>query len=82
MAFQKESTRTPTSIGRIEILLRDFPADTPSQSVLYQVQVIFSDGTDVQRTGDLAPQLTQTQINQLVAFMASMRSKAVAEFIG
>lgn len=82
MAFTHEAGRTATSIGRIEILLRDFPSETPAQTVLYQVQVIFSDGTDVQRAGNLAPHLTQTQINQLVAFMDSMRTKAVAEFIG
>lgn len=82
MAFTKEASRTPSSIGRIEILLRDFPGETPPQTVLYQVQVIFSDGTEVQRSGNLVPELTQTQINQLLAFMASMRTKAVAEFIG
>lgn len=81
MAFPREAAKTPTSIGRVEVILRDFPEEAPAQSVLYQVSIVLSDGTTVQKTGNLAPELTPTQINQLTNFMASMRTKAVAEFL-
>lgn len=82
MAFAREVVRTPTAIGDITIQL--FSADPtvgPQSAAHYRVHVVMSDGGVKVVEGDLVPHLTQTQINSLLAFMAAMRTKAVAEIL-
>lgn len=83
MAFDKEPTRTANDIGRIEITLSDNPRADPneSQGVAYIVDIHFSDGSVIQRRGDLWPHLTTAQKNTIANFMANMRTKAVNEFL-
>lgn len=82
MAFQKAVGRTPVDVGKIEVWMTTDPSAIPSQTIWYRVQVIFSDGTSEDRTGDLAPELSGAQITQQVGFMAAMRTKAITGFIG
>lgn len=87
MAFTREAIRTPVAVGEIHIELIDAPLGLPpampaTKGATYRVQILYSDGTTDWRNGDLVPHITQNQINQLLAFMDAMRTKAVAEFIG
>lgn len=82
MAFAQEATRTPTAIADIEVrLYSPDPTGDEVAGATYGAQIRMSDGSVVVRTGDLTPQLTQPQINSLLAFMAAMRAKAVDEFL-
>ena len=82
MAFPLEPIRVPVSIRDISIPLFDpDPLGEETQGVRYSVQVIFDNGDIAVRTGDLVPELTPTQITDLQAFMAAMRTKAIAEFL-
>lgn len=76
MAFDPVSTRTPTSIGELEIVLRTNPA-TGEQSASYQFDVLDQDGKIIRRyNGDLVPHITQGQIAALLDFMADLRTLA------
>ncbi len=82
MAFPLEPTRVPIAIRDISIDLFDpDPLGEENQEVRYSVQVVFDNGDLVVRTGDLVPQLTPSQITQLQAFLADMRTKAEDEFL-
>lgn len=82
MAFTQEPVRTPVAIADIEVRLFDPEPNTGQQAnAFYSVQIKMSDGTIVVREGLLTPHLTQTQVNQLLAFMAAMRTKAANEFL-
>lgn len=82
MALPREAARTPTAIGDIRITLIDpDPTGSEPQAAGYEFQLRYSDGSVEMRRGDLTPHLTQQQISSLVAFMAAMRAKAVAEVL-
>jgi hypothetical protein len=87
MTFTPAQPRTPTAIGSVVIILKDRPAmesQPASKTVSYDVAVLDQDGRrmDVpQDTGNLAPHLTQAQINALIQFMTDMRAKAEAELL-
>jgi len=89
VAFSKQPTRTPTSIGNVSIILKDWPAKaagaTPAvaagQSAHFAVDVVYSDGTTEQVRGNLVPHLTAGQAQGLVDFITDMRAKAVAELL-
>jgi hypothetical protein len=83
MAFTKEVILTPVAIGEIRITMIDpMPNTNNPQEIRYQAQIVYSDTSTETRIGDLAPELTPAQINSLKSFIAAMRTKAVAEFIG
>lgn len=90
MAFTRQPTKTPASIGNVVVILKDWPqrmsqpgrpAVAAGQSVHFSVDVVYSDGTQEEVMGDLAPHLSAAQITQLQQFMAAMRAKAVAELL-
>lgn len=82
MAFKREVTIAPVSIGAIEVVLISAdPLSTEQSGVRYSVQVKMSDGSMVVRTGDLVQHLTQAQQDNLLSFMANLRTKAEAEFL-
>lgn len=82
MAFPTEATRTPTAIADISVeLFSPDPTGSAVAGARYSVQIRMSDGSVVVRAGDLTPQLTQPQITQLLAFMATLRVKAADEFL-
>ena len=76
MAFSKEPTRTPIAIADISIqLMSPDPTGTDTPTADFSVQVRYSDNTIRVLTGNLAPHLTQAQINALQSFMASLRTQ-------
>ena len=82
MAFNKAPSAVPVAIAdlSIEILSPD-PIGSESASASYSVQVKHTDGSLKVLTGDLSPHLTTAQINGLLALMAALRVKAVAEIL-
>lgn len=82
MAFPAHPIRTPVAIGDLIIELQQpTPNGGGQPRTFYTVQVIYNDGTRQTLTGDLQPHLTTAQINNLLAFMASMRTKAESEIL-
>jgi hypothetical protein len=88
MAFTPPGARTPTAITRLSIVLTDQIAtgDEPaSQSAHYSLVLIDQDGQQIHfpgDTGDLVPHLTSQEIQQLQAFMASLRVRAETQIMG
>ena len=90
MAFEQVEPKVPSAIGDISITLTDHiaiagPGGGPVdawQEIGFNVQVLNGDG-QIMRTvsGNLAPHLTQPQIDQLKAFVATIRAKAEAEIL-
>lgn len=82
MAFDKEAIRTPTAIGGITVRLYTASATaSPDDSALFEVQVQYNDGTSKNLHGNLFPQLTTAQANQIKAFMVALRTQAEAEIL-
>jgi hypothetical protein len=84
MPFTKQNSIVPTSIGRISVTLIDDPTAPPKQAV-YHLVVLDQNGNRIPIAGDegdLAPYLTTTQINQLMAFMDGLRTQATNQIIG
>ena len=85
MAFDLEPTRTPVSIGNIVVLLKDAVASgeqPASKSAHFEVKVLLSDGTTIQRRGDLVPHITPQQVQGLINFMNDLRVQAAAQILG
>lgn len=80
MAFDLEPTRTPASIGNVEVILKDSLAD--GKSAHFDVIVNFSDGSTVHRRGDLVPHITVAQRDALINFMAGLRVQAETQLLG
>lgn len=82
MAFEKAKTKNPSSIGPITVTLY-IDADG-NLGANYDCQILDADGGRMRVKGDignLLPQLTETQNNQLAIFMETLRAKAEAEFL-
>ncbi len=82
MAFETESTRTPTAILDIEIQMTDIVTEeTPRQAILLRYNVEMSTGEVVRREINLAPHITAAQITALSSFMDAMRVQLNAEVL-
>jgi len=85
MTFEKAQAKIPAAIGDLSIVLIDYADPEPGQErqrARFEVQVKDASGEVIRvMNGDLAPHLTQQQINQLKAFMDAMRAKAEAEIL-
>jgi len=82
MAFDAEPTRTPVNIGEVTIVLRTDPNDAAQQQgALFEIEVLLSDGTNVNRRGDLVPHITTAQRTALMSFMDSLRTQAETEIL-
>jgi hypothetical protein len=82
MAFTQEPVRTPVAIADISIQLFDpDPTGTETARALYSVQVRYNTGEVRALTGDLVPHLTTQEINSLLAFMATLRTRAIAQIL-
>lgn len=80
MAFDRISTKVPTTIGKVEVRLID-DVDN-GRSILGRVTVLDQNGEFIREwSGDLRPQLTSAQLTALSNFLDSLRTKATAEFI-
>ncbi|MCP4989727.1 MAG: hypothetical protein GY928_27825 [Colwellia sp.] len=77
MAFTKEVSRVPTSIGDISIVITDYEAGT--DEVRYSVQIKdVNDAVMINKRGSLVSHLTATEISQLQNIANSVRTKAQA----
>jgi len=92
MAFEKAQPKIPAAIGDLSVVLIDYevapvdedgnPQENLRQQARFEVQVKDADGEVIHVvSGDLAPHLTQQQIDQLKAFLDAMRMKAEAEIL-
>lgn len=79
MAFPLQEIFTPTSIGRIDHFLDDIDGTNPNRSMKFHLEVLnqFGDAMKILQ-GDETPHLTQTQINNLIAFMTNRRTNLPA----
>ena len=83
MAFDKEGTRTPTSIGRKQLVITDEPVNLEDPLAMnYTVTVNFNNGETKTKSFNLRDHLTTAQINQLTNFMNTLSTKATTEIIG
>lgn len=84
MAFEPITAPVPVSIGEINTNL--FDPDPSSglgipKSAHATVQIVMSDGTSVYRTYNPANHLPPETIQQLIAFVDSLRTKANNEIL-
>lgn len=83
MAFVPAEARVPVAIGTMVVILKDAVGEETYQSAYFEVQVLDSDGEELERRrGDLRPHLTAGQIQGLLAFMDDLRTQAVSQIIG
>lgn len=79
MAWTPEPNKTPTSVGRIDHFLDDPDGTNPNRSLRYHLGVLDQNGEQMKvLSGDEVPHLTQTQINNFLAFMANRRTNLPA----
>lgn len=82
--FDKAISRTPVAIRDLSVVLVDYVAagEQPArQEARYEVQVEYSTGEIVVKSGNLVPYITTTQINALKAFLTSLRAQAVTQIL-
>jgi hypothetical protein len=79
---QQAVTLTPTAITDLVVTLRspDTRGSEPS-SAAYRVGVLHSNGEIRYLEGDLVPYLTSGEINSLLNFMATLRTRAIAQIL-
>ena len=84
MAFEPAEARTPIAIKDLSVILTDYVAEgeEPARKEgRYEVQVQYSTGEIVTRSGDLLPHITQAQKNALVAFLDALRVQAEEQIL-
>ena len=85
MAFTKELSKVPASIGTILVYLKDVPAikdQDAFQTIDYQIDILDADGSRIAtRQGDLESNLTSNQITQLKSLLTALRTKVTTEIL-
>lgn len=86
MAFDKQQPVTAQRVGAITVTLFDpDPTLPPGTGQVQQahaaIDVVLSDGSTKTVHADIAQHFTATVLNQLKAFVASVRTKAIAEIL-
>lgn len=82
MAFVRVESRTPTSIGLIEVHLADQNGNNNERGIRGSVRILDQNGEQIREwQGDLRQHLTAAQLNGLVALLDALRTKAAAEFL-
>lgn len=89
MAFERQPAITDVSIGDVRVELFDpDPAvsgdplrDSRQQSAVAIIEVRRSDGSARTVRANIAEHFPPTTVNQLKAFVASVRTKAIAEIL-
>lgn len=80
--FERQAARTPVAIADISVQLYQPEPNTGRQpGASYSVQVRYSNGEINVLEGNLVPYLTQGEIDALLGFMASLRTRAIAEIL-
>lgn len=87
MAFPKAGARTPASIGKIQVTLRDIPAVgvTPAaqgSGIDFEVLDVNEQVIDRPGSPDLFSYLTAAQVTTLKNFLTTIRTKLAVEVIG
>ena len=82
MAFGKQAAIVPVKIRDTQVTLFDpVPAGTERQAATVDVQIEMSDGSVVIRQFNLAEHFPPATISQLIAFVGTIRAKAVSEIL-
>ena len=84
MAFEPAEARTPTEIRDLSVILTDYVKggeQAARKEGRYEVQVLYSNGDLITRSGDLLPHITQAQKNALVAFLDALRVQAEEQIL-
>lgn len=82
MAFERLQTVQPERIGDIRVtLLQPTTGSERRARATAEIEVILSDGSHRTVRAEIADHFSTTVINQLIAFMNSVRSKAEAEIL-
>ena len=83
MAFERQTPVTPVRVGNITVTLFDpDPAVAGvAQRATADITVVLSDGALKTVHANIPDHFSATVVNQLKAFMASVRTKAVAEIL-
>lgn len=83
--FDKAISRSPVAIRDLSVVLVDYvetDEEHPArQEGRYEVQVEYSTGEIVIKSGNLVPHITTAQINALKAFLTSLRAQAVEQIL-
>jgi hypothetical protein len=75
-------TLTPTAITDLQVtLLSPDTRGTEPSTARYRVGVLYSNGEIRYLEGDLVPYLTSGEINSLLSFMATLRTRAIAQIL-
>lgn len=82
MAWSKEESKIPTSIGRIFIPLTDNDGVAANHIVTFNVEVLDQNGKVMEiRTGNLIPHLSSEWKATLIDFLGAMRAKANTDIL-
>lgn len=82
MAFPRQEAVVPQRIGDVEVYLLLPASGSPrGPRGVARIEVVMSDGTIRMISAELADHFPATTINQLIGFMDSVRSKAIAEIL-
>lgn len=84
MPFGQEPTKTPSEIGTIRVELKDAIAREDQlafQAAYFDVEVLYSDGSQQHKHGKLQNVIMPTQRQALMDFMDSLRAQAEAEIL-
>jgi hypothetical protein len=88
MAFELQEPRIAVSIGDLGIKLRsrygdlDEDPEELTHSAEYEFAIVFDDGSQVIKRGNLIPHITIPQRDALLAFMDALRAQAIAQVLG
>ena len=80
MAFTPEPTRGPQEIYSLAVIAK-YESELPVPHIVYQVEILMTDGSIVKRSGELRPHLTQGQVDTIETFLSNMVGKATAEMV-
>lgn len=82
MAFIRQAARVPVAIGNIEVrLFSPDPLGEETAAAAFVLLVHYDNGEQRTLRGNLVPHLTQGQIDALLNFMDTMRTKANTEIL-
>lgn len=85
MAFERSTSKIPTVVGSIELVLNYTPSPTPTYAATYRAVILDQDGAEMRvrgDVGDLIPHLNNADRNALVDIINRLYTTAQTEFIG
>lgn len=82
MAFPRQNSRVPTTVGPIQITLYDNDGTQGNASSTFQFTVFDAEGQPMKTVnGNLADHTTNAQKTTIWNFLQAMRTKATAEVL-